>query len=267
MNLDGFIISETSYTAIPNIIEETKDTTVISTILQEAEVSNRNLRIYDKDALYEALNSPMVREKIQKKAFFGEAGHPLSDDLKRQTYIDQTRISHIVTQLKFENNLIKGVVESARTRCGQDFRGLIQQGTGVAFSMRGLGGATKKEGKYTRIGKPLHIIGYDWVVYPSHSNAYLEKIIKEDTEINNGNSLILSEGKIINFNMNELAEYVSNESRNVKELAESNGFEIRSNNVSIDKNLMLSIKEGQTVLKVFLEDYIKRELDQYYINL
>jgi hypothetical protein len=92
-----------------------------------------------------------------------EAGHPLGDDVKRQTYIDQTRISHIVTSVEKRGTHIFGNVESANTSCGSDFKGLIRQGSEVAFSMRGLGNVVKKEGSAMRVGSPLLIIAYDWV--------------------------------------------------------------------------------------------------------
>lgn len=92
-----------------------------------------------------------------------EAGHPLSEDIKRQAYIDQSRISHIVTSIKWEGNILKGVVETAQTSAGYDMKGLIRQGSNVSFSMRALGNVVKDEGQYKRVYSPLMILTYDWV--------------------------------------------------------------------------------------------------------
>ena len=93
-----------------------------------------------------------------------ESGHPLSEDIKRQAYIDQSRISHIVTSIKWEGNILKGIVETAQTAAGYDMRGLIRQGSQASFSMRALGNVIKEEGSYKRVYGPLMIVAYDWVL-------------------------------------------------------------------------------------------------------
>jgi|GEM_PF-2538964 len=265
--LDGFIITESAYSAKPKIVSDKADVTVVETILQEAEADNRNKRRYDRGGLFGALKTPQIQEKLKRKTFYGEAGHPLASDdhdadLRRQTYIDQTRISHIITDLKFEGNLVKGMVESANTACGKDFQGLIRQGSEVSFSMRGIGGAAKRRGDITLIEGPLMIICYDWVVFPSHANAYMEKIIQESAQVN---EKILTEGKITPANMNELFSYIAESSKNVQELAEAAGFEIKKDgsNLFVAKDKMLSIREGGDILKVKLEDFVSTELDEY----
>lgn len=160
---DGLIFIESSSSSVPVILNDTRQSIIIEAELQEINAPNRNGRIYDEDAVWGALQSDMVKEKLRRKSFYGEAGHPMDDDPKRQTYIDQTRISHIITSLDKRGNHIFGTVESANTSCGADFKGLIRQGSEVAFSMRGLGNVIKKEGSYQRIGSPLLIIAYDWV--------------------------------------------------------------------------------------------------------
>ena len=65
--------------------------------------------------------------------------HPLNPDIKRQLYIDQGNISHIVNKVWWEGNLLKGEVSAANTARGADFDGLIRQGSEVAFSLRAVG--------------------------------------------------------------------------------------------------------------------------------
>lgn len=267
---DGFIILESGYSAKPEIVSDKCDITIIKTILQEAERPNRNKRIYSKRALQEAIARPMIQEKLGKKTLVGEAGHPLEETLQRQTYIDQRNISHIITSLNWENDLLKGVVESANTTAGKDFQGLIRQGMEVAFSMRGLGGVVKKKDGYDFIDNGLHILTWDWVIFPSHDKAYKEEIVKEDSQfdVNFLNSKkVLTEGIVLPVNMRDISQYVAEKSDNVKQLAENTGFEIRKDNISIDRNLMFSIREGKDMLKIYLEDSIKREVDNYLLHL
>jgi len=160
---EGFIVCEEFTSSTPSILAEENKSITFEAILQEADAPNRNKRIYGKDVLTRALENPTVKEKIANKCFYGEAGHPLSEDIKRQAYIDQSRISHIVTSVKWEGNLLKGIVETAQTATGYDMRGLIRQGSKVSFSMRALGNVIKEEGAFKRVYDPLMIIGYDWV--------------------------------------------------------------------------------------------------------
>ena len=70
-------------------------------------------------------------------------------------------------------------IETANTRVGRDMQGLIRQGSKVAFSMRGMSDNVKRDGQYTRVGSPLMITCWDWVVLPSHPNSYM---IREGVE-------------------------------------------------------------------------------------
>lgn len=172
---------EESYQSKPVLLDTSKvDVTIFKAILQEAGKPNRNGRIYTKKAIDEALHRTMVVEKLQHKAFYGENGHPIEDTVKRQTYIDQRNISHIVTKYWWEGNLLWGEIETANTSAGRDFQGLIRQGCGVSFSMRGVGGDVKKKDGYEYIDSGLYIMCYDNVTIPSHAPAYIQEIIKEE---------------------------------------------------------------------------------------
>lgn len=160
---EGFIVSEEFTSSTPSILAEENKSITFEAILQEAEAPNRNHRIYGKDVLDEALNAPTIKEKIANKTFYGEAGHPLSEDIKRQSYVLQNNISHIVTSVKWEGNILKGIVETAQTSVGYDMRGLIRQGSKVSFSLRALGNIIKEEGSFKRVYGPIMIVTYDWV--------------------------------------------------------------------------------------------------------
>ena len=56
-----------------------------------------------------------------------------------------------------------GTVETAATQAGIDMRGLIRQGSDVAFSMRGMSDNVTRDGQYMKVGAPLLITSYDWV--------------------------------------------------------------------------------------------------------
>jgi Prohead core protein serine protease len=258
----GYLIIESSTEPTrPNIIEHNKDNVVIEAIMQEAEAGNRNRREYAFDALDGAVRSPQIQEKLKRKSLFGEAGHPLSDKMERQTYIDQTRMSHVIKNLWWEQNILKGQVASANTTCGKDFEGLIRQGTEVAFSMRGLGGVTRKVNGLTRVEKPLHIITWDWVIFPSHSNAYQTSIIKESLDAI-GNSKIITEGLMLPVEMDDILSYIKEESDNIKTSINHLELDPRTAKLGEDnKTISFDIEDGKAVL--FVEDAIRREINSY----
>lgn len=176
-----YAILNEQYESQPEILSNNRNVTVFRTVLQEAERPNRNGRIYTKKALCEALNRPMILEKLRYKTWFGECGHPFDKSVERQTYLDQTKISHIVISIEWVGNLLYAIVETADTAAGRDFRGLILQGCRASFSMRGLGGDVGKKDGYQYIDSGLFIFCYDNVNFPSHDKAYMEKILKEDS--------------------------------------------------------------------------------------
>lgn len=161
----GYIICESAFEPVKPTIVSGKDTNrvTINTTLQSADTKNRNKRIYSRRVLENGLNAPYVQERLKTKSWYGEAGHPLDPDVKRQLYIDQGNISHIINKVWWEGNLLKGEVSAANTARGADFDGLIRQGSEVAFSLRAVGPVVEQRGDTTYVKDPLTIFTYDWV--------------------------------------------------------------------------------------------------------
>lgn len=266
----GYLITEAATTGIsPRIVHDSEVTTKFVAEIQEAEAPNRNGRIYSKEALDSAIRHYSIQEKLKNKALVCEAGHPLSDDPRRQMYIDQTNISHIITDIWWEGNKLMAKIETANTRVGRDMQGLIRQGSKVAFSMRGMSDNVKKDGQYTRVGSPLMITCWDWVILPSHPNSYM---VQEDVEQKVSSSIqadekVLTEGVLTPYNSGDLLKFVTESSQNVQDVVDAFGFKFSLDNVSYGEDQMLSIKENNETLKIFLEENLKSELDDYYSKI
>lgn len=71
-NNEGFIVCEEYTSSTPSILAEENKSITFEAILQEADMPNRNKRIYGKDVLVEALKAPTVQEKLSHKTFYGE---------------------------------------------------------------------------------------------------------------------------------------------------------------------------------------------------
>lgn len=266
----GYLITEAATTGIsPRIVHDSEVTTKFVAEIQEAEAPNRNGRIYSKEALDSAIRHYSIQEKLKNKALVCEAGHPLSDDPRRQMYIDQTNISHIITDIWWEGNKLMAKIETANTRVGRDMQGLIRQGSKVAFSMRGMSDNVKKDGQYTRVGSPLMITCWDWVILPSHPNSYM---VQEGVEQKVSSSIqadkkVLTEGVLTPYNSGDLLKFVTESSQNVQDVVDAFGFKFNLDNVSYGEDQMLSIKENNETLKIFLEENLKSELDDYYSKI
>lgn len=231
----NYIICESMDAQTPEIVGRNKTTgrVIIQVTLQDADVRNRNKRIYSKKVLENGLASEYVQERLRTKSWYGECGHPLKPDLQRQLYTDQRNISHIVTKVWWEGNKLKGLVEAANTAAGKDFEGLILQGSKVAFSLRAIGPVTEVKGDTTYVKDPLTMYCFDWVIHPSHACAYMDHIVSESGAIfaESGRELFPQEDVFIPITDTEEKKYIKNEGMQ---------FKLSSNLVNVNKHSVLS---------------------------
>lgn len=271
----GYIICESGTEPMqPKIIAEPKEEygikrgIIIETNLQDADVVNRNKNIYEKAALEDGLNSEYVRERIATRSWYGEASHPLNPDIKRQLYLDQSRMSHRVNKTRWNGNILVGEVESANTATGNDFKGCIQQGCQVAFSLRAVGPITQKRRDGVVVVKPpLLMFAYDWIIHPSHRVAYMTSVLQETADLvgqldkeNKGVFKMISEAEILNF--------IGTQSKRVQTASES--LEMKLSNMTLLEDLRTvcfsSDIEG-TKACIYLEDSIAYEINTYMSSL
>lgn len=267
----GYIICESSTVNSPKesvIIDNKNGKVVIETVLQDVDVLNRNRRYYAKEELFPALNSPRLKELMEKGSLLGEASHPLSQELTRQQTIDLGRVSHKIMSLKTEGNLIKGIVKATPTKFGEEFNNFILDGTVPAFSLRALGSITNtKRGAEV---KNINIITWDWVIYPSHKCAYMEKIVSEsagfevEAKLENSPAYTQNEsGLLVPITNSSVMSYIKNESANINTILQS--FDTLYESASVVENgskVRLMTSQGD-ILMVNLESYIQNEIMDY----
>jgi hypothetical protein len=267
--IKGYLICEaTTRPSKPQIIKETTENkrpnVTIKAVLQEADIKNRNNRIYSRQILSEGLATTFVQERIKTRTFFGEAGHPLKPDIQRQLYMDQGNISHRINEFWWDGNLLRGYVEATNTSRGADFAGLILQGSQVAFSLRAVGPITEARGGVVYVKSPLTVFCYDWVIHPSHAPAYMEELVSETKKV--GSNITMSESSdlmIPIYEYTNVESYLKSTSRNFKLISEQ--FEINAkNNIYLSKdNKNIYLKDKDKTIAIHLEDYLIKELDQY----
>ena len=147
--------------------------------LQDMDVENRNRRIYAKADLVPEINGPRMKELIDAGQFYGEMGHPLSDDLVRQQTIDPKLACVGFNKVWVEGNQVKARFRGTNNAYGEQFDQDLREGRKPAFSLRALGAIENVGGK--AYVKGIKIITWDHVIYPSHKAAYTSNIVTEST--------------------------------------------------------------------------------------
>ena len=178
--MNDFIINESAISSSAIVEKKSNDTITFIATLQEADAPNRNGRIYPKTVLEEGIRSPYIQERLRTKSLISECNHPQEQTVQRQMTVDLRNAACIITELLWEGNLLKARVETANTAVGRDMKGLIEQGCQVAFSLRAQGKVTPdpSTGKVI-VQSPIQICTWDWVLNPSHSKAYMDRVCEE----------------------------------------------------------------------------------------
>lgn len=239
-----------------------------NTTLQDFNVKNRNNRIYMGSAMVPSLNSEHIAELEANKSWFGEAGHPMTDDIKRILTIDPKLISHKIVSHTVDTNQCTGVIETLDTEYGRQMTKAILQGMEPAFSLRALAPIVKQADGTAVVKAKAHVVTYDWVIFPSHKLAYrdkskpIEKIVKKVIE--NGN--VMNECAITPVQESMIKDFIAIESKNVKLISNVCEVALGSMDLSIDlKNVVL--REGGNTYFIPLEEKIKNDINQFMKNL
>lgn len=268
------LLNEAAFNSRTSISKKNPNTVEFITVLQECGKSNRNGRIYPREVLEQAINSPYVQERLRTNSFYGEAGHPSDTSVQRQMTIDLKNVAFLIKEMWWEGDLLKGRCETADTAIGRDMKGLIEMGSQVAFSLRAQGNVHNDPitGKVV-VESPLNIACYDWVQNPSHDKAFLEKICESTmvsmfrtTDRNNMVALcesenIFNEGLMIDLDEEQEAtviDYTKGYHTNFKRLSEM--YIPSENDEILSINEEVSIKSGDVVKKVVLEDFLVKDI-------
>lgn len=168
---DKYIISE-FLTIDPNVKEineaiEKNQPVIIPCILQKAGTLNRNGRVYPFDILKREVDK--YHQLVKERAAMGELDHPDS------AVISLTNVSHIVTEMHWENEVLHGKVQIVDTPAGDTVKGLLRSGVKLGISSRGVGSVKKNKEGQDVVQEDFELIGFDIVSSPSTPGAYLFK--------------------------------------------------------------------------------------------
>lgn len=142
----------------------------IEGIFMQAEKENRNRRIYPKKILESAVNK-YVSEQVSTGRAVGELNHPEGPQ------INLDKVSHRITELRWENNDVYGKAQILKTPMGEIVSGLIEGGVKLGVSSRGMGSIEEKNNK-TYVKDDFMLASVDIVQDPSAQEAFVNGIME-----------------------------------------------------------------------------------------
>jgi len=158
-----------------NYITEAKDKNgkkqyMIEGIFMQAESKNRNGRIYPKNVMEKAVDKYMT-EQVSKGRAVGELNHPDGPT------INLDKVSHKITELKWEGNDVVGKAQILNTPMGQIVEGLMDGGVRLGVSSRGMGSLVNRGGT-NYVGEDFQLATVDIVQDPSAPGAFVDGIME-----------------------------------------------------------------------------------------
>ena len=100
---------------------------------------NKNGRLYEKKHLEKEVDR-YIREMVNTKRALGELNHPQGPT------INLDRVSHMITELKWDGNYVNGKARITETPMGEIVKGLLDSGWKGSVSTRGLGSLKESNG-------------------------------------------------------------------------------------------------------------------------
>jgi len=151
----------------------------IQGIFAETEKKNRNGRVYPKAIMEKAVNK-YVTEQVKTGRAVGELNHPEGPT------VNLDKVSHLITDLKFEGNNVIGKASILPTPMGKIVEGLLSGGVQLGVSTRGMGSLVQQNG--VNVVKDDFILNtVDIVQDPSAPGAFVNGIMEGvDWVWNNG---------------------------------------------------------------------------------
>lgn len=150
---------------------EGKKALFIEGIFMQADIKNRNGRIYPKHVMSKEVNRYM-QEAVQRGNAFGELDHPPTPK------INPDRISHLITSLKEDGSNYIGKAKILETPMGLIAKSIIEGGGKLAVSSRGTG-TLRNIGGVMQVQEDFTLsTAADIVINPSAPQAYVDAIME-----------------------------------------------------------------------------------------
>ena len=151
--------------------EDGKKNYRIKGVFMEADIKNRNNRMYPMNVLEKEV-SRYNKEYVQQKRAFGELGHPDGPTVNLE------RVSHMITKLYPDGKQFVGEAKVMDTPYGKIVKNLIDEGAKLGVSSRGMGSLEPRRDMHVVKDDFYLATAADIVADPSAPNAFVEGIME-----------------------------------------------------------------------------------------
>ena len=166
--------------------EDGKKNYKIKGIFMQADIKNRNGRVYPMDVLNKEVER-YNKQYVNEKRAFGELGHPEGPT------VNLDKVSHMITKLYPDGKNFIGEAKIMSTPMGEIVKTLMDEGAKLGVSSRGMGSLDQKNGaNYVRNDFYLATAA-DIVADPSAPNAFVEGIMEGKEWVWDNGSLVEAE--------------------------------------------------------------------------
>ena len=151
--------------------EDGKKNYRIKGVFMEADIKNRNNRMYPMNVLQKEV-SRYNKEYVQQKRAFGELGHPDGPTVNLE------RVSHMITALTPDGTNFIGEAKVIDIPYCKIVKNLIDEGAKLGVSSRGMGSLVPSRGAQVVKDDFYLATAADIVADPSAPNAFVEGIME-----------------------------------------------------------------------------------------
>ena len=166
--MDTLFLNEAIFNELEIVSEASKNgkSLVLSGILMQADVKNRNNRVYPKVEIEKAVKT--INERLQSgESILGELDHP------QTLTINLDRVSHVLTEAKMDGTNAVGKLKIVDTPMGKIAQELIGSGVKLGVSSRGTG----RVGEGGKVDD-YHFATMDIVAQPSAPGAFPNSVME-----------------------------------------------------------------------------------------
>lgn len=143
---------------------------VIEGVFMQANQKNRNGRVYEKRILESAVGK-YVDEQVSQGRAVGELNHPEGPT------VNLDKVSHKITELKFQGNDIVGKASILNTPMGEVVKGLLDGEVQFGVSTRGMGSLSQRNDTMV-VNSDYILNAVDIVQDPSAPGAFVNGIME-----------------------------------------------------------------------------------------
>lgn len=179
--MDGQLLIEELTPAQAGLVTESSPdgrSTYLSGIFMQADIKNRNGRVYPITEISEAVKIAQQTIK-ERNGIMGELDHP------QTLSINLDRVSHVITEMKMEGSNAIGKAKMLNTPMGNIARELVNSGVSLGVSSRGAGQVNESGGV-----SGFQFVTVDVVAQPSAPNAYPTSVFESLEGARNGHNIL-----------------------------------------------------------------------------